>query len=173
MDVATPWYKVIWLVVFVGECLGVVPAREVPRGPERMPEIVPEEANIALATAAGHVTVTVIAVDGEVREVEIPPRPFPACEDAPCPACTDGSTVVPDLPRVHEILVEFKARPDLARVDEITIAAHEDVLYQDIVHLMDVSRATLEVAADATPCQVLAARSGAGLFPNVVLAVKE
>ena len=192
MDVATPWFRIIWVFVALGECLGVVPSDdhrylpavysdrgvhapvvvELPKAAE-MPVVVRAAASVSLGTAAGTVTITVTAADGGVQEIEIPPRDFPGCVDAPCPACPDGTTKVPDLPMVLSNLVTLKARPDLARVKAITITAHKDTSFREITDLLEASRAIRILETGPTPCDVLGAKTGAVLFPNVVFAVQE
>jgi len=192
MDVATPWFRIIWVFVALGECLGVVPSDRGPYLPmadsdrgahatvvvelpkaAAMPVVVPAAADITLGAAAGYVTITVTAADGGVQEIEIPPVDFPGCADAPCPACPDGTTKVPDLPMILSNLVTLKARPDLAEVEAITITAHKDTLYREITALLETSRAIRILETGPTPCDVLAAKTGAALFPNVVFAVQE
>ena len=108
MDVATPWFRIIWVFVALGECLGIVPAEE-----DRY------------------------------------------------------------LPMVLSNLVTLEARPDLAQVQTSTIPAHKDTVYREIMDLLETSRAIRILETGPTPCDVLAAKTGAELFPNVVFAAQE
>lgn len=191
MDVATPWFRIIWVFVALGECLGIVPAAEdrylpavtsdrgtqapiVLRIPQAVavPEIATPTGGVSMDVAGGTVTVTHTLADGTVRETEIPPRAFPGCAASPCAACPDGTTPVLNLPLIQATLRALKAHPSLAAVREVTIFASEDVLYRDIVQVMELARAARESPGDATPCSILAGAAGDALFPNVVFAVK-
>jgi hypothetical protein len=190
MDVATPWFRIIWVFVALGECLGIVPAAEdrylpavysdrgiqapiVLRIPQAaaLPVIATPPGMVSIDVAGGTVTLTHTLADGTVRETEIPPRAFPGCAASPCAACPDGTTPVLNLPLIQATLQKLKAHPSLVAVREVTIVASEDVLYRDIVQVLELARAAREIPGDATPCTLLAGAAGDALFPNAVFAV--
>lgn len=193
MDVVSPWWRIIWVFVAIGECLGVVPSgdhRYLPGAiPERyiggpiavvMPEaaekpvVAAEAATVTLSTTeTGFVTLEASAGHDGAQLLLIRQRVFADCANAPCHACPDGTTAVPDLPRIHDALTKIKAHPEFTEVRSIVISAHEDVIYQRVVHLMDVSNAMRKVGENPTPCDVLAAEPGTELFPNVVFSAME